>query len=191
MLKLPQSFLSLAFSGTFMIQYTLDNTLEILQQTPETLHSLLGNLSEDWVYANEGENTWSPFDVVGHLIHGEKTDWIPRLKIILFEENKSFAPFDRFAQFENSKGKTLKQLLTEFAMLRKENLDYLTSLQFSELDWEKEGIHPEFGSVTLEQLLATWVTHDLGHIAQISRVLAKQYKEAVGPWKAYISILNA
>jgi hypothetical protein len=109
----------------------------------------------------------------------------------LFEDHKHFAPFDRFAQFENSKGKTLQQLLSEFKVIRNKNLDYLTALQLSKSDWKKEGVHPEFGSVTLEQLLATWVTHDLGHIAQISRVMAKQYKEAVGPWKAYISILQS
>jgi hypothetical protein len=174
-----------------MANYTLDSAVEILQQTPDTLHSLLGNLSYEWIFANEGDATWSPYDVVGHLIHGEKTDWIPRLKIILFEDHKHFAPFDRFAQFENSKGKTLQQLLSEFKVIRNKNLDYLTALQLSKSDWKKEGVHPEFGSVTLEQLLATWVTHDLGHIAQISRVMAKQYKEAVGPWKAYISILQS
>jgi uncharacterized damage-inducible protein DinB len=173
-----------------MSNFSLEKTFEILHQTPETLISLLRNLSSDWIHASEGNNTWSPFDVVGHLIHGEKTDWIPRLKIILFNDDKTFLPFDRFAQFEHSKGKTIDQLLLEFKTLRKENLKYLTSLGLSDSDFCKEGIHPEFGTVTIKQLLATWATHDLGHIAQISRVLAKHYKKEVGPWTAYISILN-
>lgn len=144
-----------------MTTFDLSHSLGILKQTPDTLLSLLENLSDEWILSNEGENTWSPFDVVGHLIHGEKTDWIPRLKIILFEDNKTFTPFDRFAQFENSKGKTLSRLLSEFKTLRKENLEYLISLNLSDADWEKEGVHPEFGPVTVQQLLATWVTHDL------------------------------
>lgn len=173
-----------------MTKFSIEKSLEVLQQTPKTLDSLLNGLSDDWIFSNEGGETWSPYDVIGHLIHGEKTDWIPRLRQTLFDENKVFTPFDRFAQFENSKGKSLSQLLSEFQVLRKENLDYLKSLNLSESDFEKEGIHPEFGSITVKQLLATWVTHDLGHIAQISRVMAKQYKNEVGPWTAYISILN-
>ncbi len=172
------------------MNFDLNKTLEILQNTPKTLSLLLSGLSDDWIYANEGENTWSPYDVIGHLIHGEKTDWIPRLNIILFEDDKNFIPFDRFAQFENSKDKTLKSLLTEFEIIRKENIAYLQKLNLKETDWQKEGIHPEFGPVTVQQLLATWATHDLGHIAQICRVMAKHYKEDVGPWSAYISILN-
>lgn len=172
------------------MNFDLNKTIEVLQNTPKTLAHLLGGISEDWIYANEGENTWSPYDVIGHLIHGEKTDWIPRLNIILFEDDKNFIPFDRFAQFENSKDKTLKSLLTEFEIIRKENIAYLQKLNLKETDWQKEGIHPEFGPVTVQQLLATWATHDLGHIAQICRVMAKQYKEDVGPWSAYISILN-
>lgn len=173
-----------------MPNFSLEKSLQVLKDTPSILYNLLGDLSDDWIHSNEGEETWSPFDVVGHLIHGERTDWIPRLNIILFEDDKHFIPFDRFAQFENSKDKTLYELLLEFAVVRKENLEYLSSLNLSETDWDKEGIHPEFGPVTLRQLLATWVTHDLGHIAQISRVMAKHYTEDVGPWKAYISILN-
>ena len=173
-----------------MTKFSFEKSIEVLKETPRTLYSLLGSLSEDWTHSNEGKNTWSPFDIVGHLIHGEHTDWIPRLNVILFDDNKTFIPFDRFAQFENSKGKTLKHLLLEFAVARNENLEYLRSLNLSESDWNKEGIHPELGPVTLQQLIATWVTHDLGHIAQISRVLAKQYKNDVGPWTAYISILN-
>ena len=173
-----------------MEKFSLEKPLEILDQTPDTLYSLLGNLSNDWTHPNEGKDTWSPYDIVGHLIHGERTDWVPRLNVILFDDNKHFAPFDRFAQFKNSEGKTLHHLLLEFKVVRTENLNYVNSLNLSESDWDKEGIHPEFGPVTLRQLLATWATHDLGHIAQISRVMAKQYKNEVGPWINYISILN-
>ena len=173
-----------------MIEFSIDKALEVLEQTPETLSLFLKNLSKEWTFANEGENTWSPYDIIGHLIHGEKTDWIPRLNKILHDEDKNFDPFDRFAQFENSKGKTLRVLLTEFKILRVNNINYLKSLNLSHHDLERIGIHPEFGEVTVKQLLATWATHDLGHIAQISRVLAKQYKDQVGPWTQYISILN-
>lgn len=173
-----------------MIEFSIDKTLEILEQTPETLSLFLKNLSNDWILSNEGENTWSPYDVIGHLIHGEKTDWIPRLNKILHDENKNFEPFDRFAQFENSKGKNSRVLLTEFKILRVNNLKYLKSLDLSDSDLLLTGIHPEFGEVTVKELLATWATHDLGHISQISRVLAKQYKDQVGPWSSYISILK-
>jgi uncharacterized damage-inducible protein DinB len=172
------------------MDFSIDKALEVLQQTPNTLQSLLESLSHEWVFSNEGPETWSVFDVVGHLIHGEKTDWIPRLNIILYEENKHFVPFDRFAQFEDSKSKSLQDLLHEFSSLRNENLVYLNRLSLSENQLEMTGIHPEFGTITAKQLLSTWVTHDLGHIAQIARVLAKQYKNEVGPWTQYISILK-
>lgn len=171
--------------------YLFTEALEVLAQTPKTLKSLLGQLSDPWLYNNEGENTWSPYDIVGHLIHGEKTDWIPRAKIILsHSENKTFVPFDRFAQFENSKGKTISQLLDEFETLRANNLNTLKQLNLTTKQLDLKGIHPELGEVTLSHLLATWVTHDLAHLAQISRVMAKQYKNEVGPWSAYIPILN-
>lgn len=171
--------------------FSLDRSIEILEQTPKTLRQFLSGLSEDWTAANEGPDTWSPYDVVGHLIHGEHTDWIQRLDIILGEsESKTFESFDRFAQFENSKGKTLAELLDEFEGLRHKNLLYLRSLNLSEDQFNLKGVHPELGEVNLEQLLATWVTHDLGHIAQIARTMAKQYKNQVGPWQAYISILH-
>jgi len=171
--------------------YNINNALEVLEQTPKTLHSFLGNLSNEWIYSNEGENTWSPFDIIGHLIHGEKTDWIIRLNIILSKsETKTFEPFDRFAQFENSKHKTLIEILNEFELLRNKNLQLLKGLDLTEEQLQLKGIHPELGEVTALQLLATWVTHDLAHIAQISRVLAKQYKTEVGPWEAYIPILK-
>lgn len=173
-----------------MVNFNIDKALEVLEQTPKTISTLLEGLSDEWVFSNEGEETWSPFDVVGHLIHGEKTDWAQRLNKVVSDDDKHFEPFDRFAQFESSKGKSLQQLLREFETLRAKNLDYLTSLNLREDDLSKTGIHPDFGEVTLRQLLATWVTHDLGHIAQIARVMAKQYKQEVGPWTAYISILK-
>ena len=172
------------------MKFSIDKALKILQQTPDTLISFLENVSDEWIYANEGKDTWSAFDIVGHLIHGEKTDWIPRLHIILNEDNKSFEPFDRFAQFENSKGKTMIELLKEFQNLRAQNIVHLNILKLTNEQLELTGIHPEFGQVTIKELLATWVTHDLGHIAQIARVLAKQYKTEFGPWEAYISILK-
>jgi uncharacterized damage-inducible protein DinB len=173
-----------------MANFSIDKALEVLTQTPKTLYSFLENLSEDWIISNEGEDTWNSFDIIGHLIHGEKTDWVQRTNIILKEQNKHFKPFDRFAQFENSKGKSIHELLEEFSMLRQKNLSYLKSLNLTENDLALTGIHPEFGEVTLRQLLSTWVTHDLGHIAQIARVLAKQYKNEAGPWVAYIPILQ-
>lgn len=173
------------------MDYSIDKALEILERTPKVLKVFLENLSDEWVFCNEGNDTWSAFDIVGHLIHGEKTDWIPRLKIILSgSENKTFVPYNRFAQFEESKGKNLKQLLVEFSKLREQNIESLKSLDIVESDFSREAKHPSLGKVTLKNLLATWVTHDLGHIAQISRVIAKQYKDEVGPWVEYISVLN-
>jgi len=174
------------------MQFSLENSLPILEQTPAVLRTFFAQLPEAWVNTNEGENTWSVFDVVGHLIHGEHTDWIPRTKLILSNnEVKTFIPFDRFAQFQDSRGKTLTQLLSTFKLLRHQNIISLKSFSISDTDLSKTGIHPEFGTVTLKQLLATWVAHDLGHIAQISRVMAKQYKEEAGPWTQYLKILQS
>lgn len=171
--------------------FELTKALEILSQTPKTLTSMLGGLSDEWINANEGNETWSAFDIIGHLIHGEKTDWIPRMEIILSEqEAKDFKPFDRFAQFKDSQGKNLHQLLDEFCQLRLKNIEQLKSKSFTDNDLKKTGIHPSFGLVTLSQLLSTWVVHDLNHIAQISRVIAKQYKGEVGPWVEYLKILS-
>ena len=171
--------------------FALDKSIEILEKTPEVLSYMLNTLSPEWTSQNEGGDTWSVYDVVGHLIHGEKTDWIPRLEIILSNEpDKTFESFDRFAQFEASKGKSLAQLLDEFRRLRKISLEKLHSLGLIEMDSTKTGIHPSFGEVTLSQLISTWVVHDLNHITQISRVMAKQYKEAVGPWIDYLRILQ-
>ena len=173
------------------MKFELAQAIEILERTPTTLESLLGGLSEEWLFKNEGDHTWSPYDVIGHLIHGEKTDWMVRAKIILSDSpNKSFEPFDRFAQMTAQKEKNIILLLKQFRALREENLEVLKSLRLQPEDFSKKGIHPEFGPVTLRELLSTWVAHDLGHIAQISRVMAKQYTSEVGPWVNYLRILN-
>ncbi len=173
------------------MKYDLEQAISVLQKTPEVMKTLLSGLSSEWTTNNEGGESWSPYDVIGHLVHGEKTDWMPRLEIVLSEEgNKTFTPYDRFAQFEMSKGKSLDDLLSEFETLRKENLNTLRSKNLSAEDLQREGIHPELGPVTLSEMLSAWVVHDLGHIAQVSRVMAKQYKREVGPWTKYLTILN-
>jgi len=171
--------------------FALDEAVAILSRTPATLDALLRGLPEGWIAANEGGGTWSPFDVIGHLIHGEKTDWVPRAKIILEHgDARPFEKFDRFAQFAESEGRTLASLLDEFAALRQENLRELAALDLTDANLERRGRHPELGSVTLRQLLATWVAHDLDHVVQISRVLARQYSDEVGPWRAYLRIIS-
>lgn len=173
------------------MNFQLDLALEVLQNTPPTLRTLLSGLSAPWLFTNEGSETWSPFDVIGHLIHGEKTDWIPRLKIILeYGEARPFDPFDRVAFFEESKGKTPAELLDTFAALRANNLQILKALHLKPNAFALQGTHPAFGAVTVQQLLASWVVHDLGHIRQIARTMAKQYAQDVGPWKEYLSILQ-
>lgn len=173
------------------MEFNLDKSIEVLERTPSVLTLLLDNLSDEWILANEGDETWSPYDIIGHLIHGEKTDWLVRANLVLSDqENKTFAPFDRFAQFEESQGKTISELLKEFQKLRVKNLSDLKSKNITPDDLTKTGIHPAFGKVTLEQLLATWVAHDLGHMAQIARVMAKQYKDEVGPWREFLPILD-
>ena len=173
------------------MEFQLDHAKEVLRRTPATLNSLLRGLPEGWVLSNEGGDTWSPFDVVGHLIHGEEADWIPRARIILEHgEGRAFEPFDRFAMFEASKGKSLGELLDRFERLRGESLRELEGMNLTPELLEKRGRHPELGVVTLGQLLSTWVVHDLGHVAQVVRVMAKQYGEAVGPWRAYLSVLG-
>lgn len=173
------------------MEFEIKKAKEILERTPVVLNNLLAGLSEEWTRQNEGPDTWSPYDVIGHLIHGENTDWIPRAQVILSEsDDKNFVPFDRFAQFENSKGKSTNDLLAEFTSLRKSNLQVLDSMDINEDNLKKTGIHPEFGAITLKQLLSCWVAHDLGHIVQISRVMAKQYKEEVGPWTKYLKVLE-
>src|SRR5215204_756378 len=173
------------------MEFQLDHARDILRRTPATLNSLLRDLPDEWVVSNEGPDTWSPFDVMGHLIHGEETDWIPRAKIILEDgENRSFEPFDRFAMFEISKGRSLDDLLTTFEQLRTKSLQQLKEMNVTPELLAKRGMHPELGIVTLGELLATWVVHDLSHIAQILRVMSKQYGERVGPWRAYMPILS-
>jgi len=173
------------------MDFQIKQATEILSQTPATIESLLGNLSDEWIFASNDENSWSSFDVIGHFIHGEETDWIPRAGIILAQsENLMFEPFDRFAQLEKSDNKTLSELLETFADLRQKNIETLKSWNLTEEQLNLKGIHPELGEVTLEQLLATWVVHDLTHIRQIVTILAKQYAENVGAWSAYLSILQ-
>lgn len=173
------------------MHFSLEHSLQILEATPATLSSLLRHLSPEWTTANEGPETWSAYDVIGHLIHGEKTDWLARAEIILSNApERAFKPFDRFAQFEESKGKTLHELLDDFKNIRKESIARLRSLHIEPEDLTRTAIHPTFGEVTLSQLLSTWVVHDLDHISQISRVMAKQYTEAVGPWIAFLKILR-
>ena len=173
------------------MDFSLENTLDILRRTPGILTLMLKDLSGDWTILNEGKDTWSAYDIVGHLIHGEKTDWVPRMDLILSSEtNKTFEPFNRFAQFEASKGKTLTTLLDEFTALRAENIRKVETRKLASSELVLKGIHPAFGELTLAQLLATWAVHDLSHIGQVARVMAKQYKEAVGPWVAYLTVLQ-
>ncbi|TMI65330.1 MAG: DinB family protein [Bacteroidetes bacterium] len=173
------------------MKFDLNKSYQILERTPIVLKKLLNDLDEDWIINNEGPETFSPYDVVGHLIHGEKTDWAARTKIIVeFGLSKPFIPWDRFAQFEESKGKTLSQLLDEFEKVRLENVNWLKSLKLAEADLDKKGMHPKLGEVALRNLLSTWVVHDLTHIAQITRVMAKQYKEEMGPWPEFFRILS-
>lgn len=172
------------------MEYKLSDAKLILARTPKTLDVLLRDLPGEWTNSNEGAETWSPFDVIGHLIHGDETDWIPRAKTIVeFGESRAFTPFDRFAMFEHSKGKSINQLLDEFEARRTESLEQLDELNITEALLEKRGMHPELGVVSLRQLLSTWVVHDLSHIGQVVRVMSKQYKEAVGPWQEYLPSL--
>ncbi|MDT5120601.1 MAG: hypothetical protein QOC96_83 [Acidobacteriota bacterium] len=168
----------------------LKDAVAVLERTPASLSALLDGLSETWIRATEGVGTWSPHDVIGHLIHGEHTDWIPRARHILAGETRPFEPFDRTAQFRESEGKSLSELLATFAELRRENVATLSEMNLTDDDLKRKGVHPEFGEVTLAQLLATWVVHDLDHMAQIARTMAKVYTETVGPWSAYLSILR-
>lgn len=173
------------------MEFQLDHATEILRRTPATLNSLLRHLPDEWVISTEGPESWSPFDVVGHLIHGEETDWIPRARVILeYGESRAFEPFDRSAMFEKSRGKSLGELLDTFERLRGESLKELARMSLTPEALARRGTHPELGVVTLSQLLSTWVVHDLGHVGQIVRVMAKQYGEAVGAWRAYLPVLQ-
>jgi uncharacterized damage-inducible protein DinB len=171
--------------------FHLQEALDLLRRTPATLDTLLRGTSASWHTGNEGPETWSVVDVLGHLIHGEETDWVPRARIILERgEDPAFETFDRFAQFDRFAGWSLDRLLDRFAELRRANLATVEAWQLTDSQLALPGRHPELGAVTLRQLLATWVAHDLTHISQIVRVLAKQYGEEVGPWQAYLSILQ-
>ena len=173
------------------VSFDLSEGIAVLERTPGTFRALLAGLPDSWIVANEGPDTFSPFDNVGHLIHGERTDWIPRARIILAQgADRRFEPYDRFAQKRESAGKDLAMLLDEFARLRAENLTTLRSWTLTDRELALEGEHPALGLVTLRQLLATWVAHDLGHVAQTTRVMAKRYRDAVGPWRAYLPIMD-
>ncbi|HEU4871195.1 MAG TPA: DinB family protein [Pyrinomonadaceae bacterium] len=173
------------------MEFQLDKAKAVLRRTPATLSALLTDLPDEWTLANEGPDTFSPYDVIGHLIEGEENDWITRARIILEQgEARPFDKFDRFAMYEKSKGKSLSELLTRFEELRGENLRQLDEMNLTPELLAKQGSHPALGVVTLSQLLSAWVVHDLGHIRQIVRVMAKQYREDIGPWTAYLSIVN-
>ena len=172
-------------------EQNLEATLSLLDRTPAVLDALLRGLPDAWTRGNEGGETWNAFDVLGHLIHGERTDWMPRVNIVLqFGEARMFDPFDRWGHIHESQGKSMGELLDEFAQLRSNNLRALRALSLQPRQLALRGSHPSLGSVTLSQLLATWAAHDLTHLHQISRVMAHQYREAVGPWAAYLGVLH-
>lgn len=172
------------------MKFDLAKTIEILRQTPYTLYRMLDGLSPEWTESKGDRENWSPYDVVGHLIHGEETDWIPRAEIILNQEQRPFDKYDRVAQFDRSKKKSLADLLTEFAFLRSANIERLMKWELSDEQLDLKGTHPALGEVTLRNLLATWPVHDLTHIRQIANYMAHLYEEEVGPWKEYLSILQ-
>jgi len=169
----------------------LEECLAVLTRTPATLDAMLRGLPEQWTAATEGPGTWSPYTVIGHLIHGEKTDWMPRVMVILEHgADRPFEPFDREAQFRDSQGKPISALLDEFTKCRHDNLVWLRNLDLQPAQLELVGTHPALGQVTLRQLVATWTAHDLAHILQVSRVMAKRYKEEVGPWAEYLAVMR-
>jgi hypothetical protein len=173
------------------MQFTLADAFEILGRTPKVIRTWIEGLPDSWILGTEGPDTWSAFEVVGHLIHGERTDWIPRARLILeLGDQRAFVPFDRFAHLREFAGRPLPQLIELFTVLRSSNLDALRDLHLTDADLERRGRHPELGPVTMRELLATWVVHDLNHIAQIARVMATQYADEVGPWRAYLPVLN-
>lgn len=175
--------------------FDIENAIAILERTPKIVRAWLEGLPDDWLFVNEGdgpegEETWSAYDIIGHFIHGERTDWVPRARIILSgAADKTFESFDRFAQFADSPGRTLPELLDTFETLRQQNMAELRAFGLEAKDFSKAGIHPELGPVNLGQLLATWVVHDLDHLAQIAQVMGRQYRDDVGPWEAYLGIL--
>jgi hypothetical protein len=173
------------------VKFEIDSALEILGRTPAAVRALVSGLSDSWVRVNEGPETFSVFDVVGHLVDGEQTDWIPRATMILEKgEQGTFAPYDRFRHYERNKGRALASLIDEFESLRAQNLGKLRQWQLDDSKLGLRANHPALGPVTLSQLLAAWVVHDLGHIAQISRVMAKQYRDEIGPWIDYLPVVT-
>jgi hypothetical protein len=172
-------------------EFSLAEVVAILTRTPATLDAMLRGLSDDWTRRNEGEKTWSAYDIVGHLIVGERTDWMPRVRMILEHgEARPFVPFDRFAQFKESQDRSLAQLLDDFAAARRESLISLDAVKLQSGDFSRRGKHPALGVVMLSQLLATWAVHDLNHLHQLARVMAHQYREQAGPWSAYLGVLH-
>jgi DinB superfamily len=174
-----------------MNEFNLQDTIALLSRTPPTLDSLLRELPDSWTRLNEGKNTFDAFEVVGHLIHGERTDWIPRAKMILqFGDSRPFEAFDRSGHRQEIEGKPMGELLDEFSRARSENMATLRSMNLTARDLEKRGLHPALGLVTMSQLLATWTAHDLTHLHQISRTMARRYSETVGPWNAYLGVMH-
>ena len=174
------------------MDFTLELAVPLLARTPSSLDALLRDLPAPWLRGTEGPDTWSPYDVIGHLIHGERTDWIPRVEHLLTHgERVPFPPFDRFAHADESRGKSLAELLDTFVALRTQSLRRLSELNLTDADLERTGRHPEFGPVRLREHLATWVAHDLDHVSQIARVMARQYAEAVGPWRMYLRVIGS
>jgi DinB superfamily len=172
-------------------KFSLPEASAILQRTPAVINAQLRGLSDFWIRGNEGPETWNPYDIVGHLVYAERADWMPRIHTLLdFGESRPFDRFDRFAQLEESKGKSLEDLLDEFARLRSDNLVHLKALDLKSGDLSRCGLHPSLGTVTLSHLLATWATHDLNHLHQLARVMAGQHREAVGPWNIFLGVLK-
>ena len=173
------------------MEFEFDTATNVLERTPRLLNAMVGGLPDEWTSGSERHDDWGVFDVVGHLIHADETDWVPRAEVILRQgEDRDFPPFDRFGQFEKSRGKTLGELLNDFGAIRKNCLATVGGWNLTDEQLELRGVHPEFGEVTLRQLLATWVVHDLTHVRQIATIMAKKYEDAVGPWKSYLSILK-
>ncbi|MBX3294631.1 MAG: DinB family protein [Acidobacteria bacterium] len=173
------------------MEFAVERSIELLSSTPGTLRAWLVGLSDEWTVSAGDRDEWQPYDIVGHLIHADETDWIPRARVILAQgKDRRFPPFDRFGQFERQQGRPLSVLLDEFAAVRKRCIDELTGWNLTPEQFDLSGVHPEFGEVSLKQLLSTWVVHDLTHIRQIATAMARRYETAVGPWKAYLSILN-
>jgi hypothetical protein len=174
-----------------LTEFNITEAVAVLTRTPATLNSLLRGLPDVWVHSNEGKDTWSAFDIVGHLIFAERTDWMPRVQILLEDgEARPFDPFDRFAQLHANRENSLEQLLDDFERLRQDNLTALGALDLKQESFERRGRHPTLGVVTLAELLATWAIHDLTHLHQISRVMAHQYRELVGPWRGHLGVLQ-